>query len=326
MITKWKSFLQQNATAWKVSAAGKWQVLVHNNYHPHYTGLSLFWFHNDDRFPRVVTKICRQPELLSREFTNLSQAYSCAPGLVPRPLHVGLEGDFWLLWMEGVPGIPLAPQRRWKAPTLCSLVSMLSSLHNAFRHQVTVRDCRYQRTVTAPLDSLAQFGASLAIRELCGRVARQASPGWLDSQPVIPQHGDLFRSNVLISGDQWHVVDWESFGMLDLPGYDLITILCSLLFESGPLPEQWNPSLVRQIPALMKTYVWYLGIAPPDISILLPLALANWFHLQWCDGRKAFATRMYLFTQHYAENSIQWHSIFLGQDLSGSTNVEVGAP
>lgn len=310
MLTKWKSFLQANAADWQLPATENWQVLVHNNYHSHYAGLNLFWFAPRDRFPRVVTKLCRQPELLKREFSNLSHAYSCASTLVPRPLHVGADGNYWALWMGGVEGVPLVPRACWKAPVLRSMVAMLGSLHRALGKAASGSDHRHERMVTVPLKTLAEFRSSPAVRELCLTVAEKASAAWLASQPAIPQHGDLFRSNILNSGHQWHVVDWESFGMLDLPGYDLLTLLCSLLLESGPEPEKWNPRLLREVPSLLRIYAEQVGLVLADIPLLLPLTLANWFHLQWRDGRREFINRMYGIIQNYADHMDQWHSNF----------------
>jgi hypothetical protein len=109
------------------------------------------------------------------------------------------------------------------------------------------------------------------------------------------------------------VVDWESFGKIDLPFYDLLTLLVSLLLEEGRRPEQWNVTLVKQIPALISAYARGLGVAVANVHLMLPLTLANWFHMQWSDGRKEFAEMMYKAIEHYFERPAVWENVFSGE-------------
>jgi hypothetical protein len=65
------------------------------------------------------------------------------------------------------------------------------------------------------------------------------------------------------------------------------------------------------VPGLVEHYAETLGTAPIDIRLMLPLTLANWFYLQWCDGRAAFSTRMYRIINHYFENVESWETVFV---------------
>jgi hypothetical protein len=46
---------------------------------------------------------------------------------------------------------------------------------------------------------------------------------------------------------------------------------------------------------------------------LLPLTLANWFYLQWTDGRVEFSNRLYPAIKDYFENRERWENIFLSR-------------
>ena len=61
----------------------------------------------------------------------------------------------------------------------------------------------------------------------------------------------------------------------------------------------------------MNRYEHGLGETFPHVSLCLPLTLANWFHLQWVDGRREFTTRMYQTIQHYFEHADLWEEVFL---------------
>ncbi len=131
--------------------------------------------------------------------------------------------------------------------------------------------------------------------------------------PVVPQHGDFFSGNLLLHRKQWHIVDWESFGFIDLPLYDVLTFFLSLLQTGEGDAEAWSPSLAANIPALMSWYAEQFGLSRKDMALLLPLTLMNWFHLQWTDGRRAFATRTYKAIENYFRNPESWERIIVGK-------------
>ena len=309
MIGDCRTMLKQNAREWNIPDAGDWRVLLSNNYQSNYSTLALFWFANGAEFPSVVTKIFGSPEIPMREFENLKEVHAVAPALSPRPLHVGQAGEFWMLWMEGMPGWPFQARKDSSPTRLESVVDALVTIHLAVRREPAGGD-RHRRMVVEPLRSLEQFGGAESVRAGCARLAARCSEEWLGSLSAIPQHGDFFLSNLLSYRNQWYVLDWESYGMIDLPFYDLFTFLISVLRGGGEAPGSWSPSLAGQVPSLIHRYARGLGEDFPDASLFLPLTRANWFHLQWVDGREEFAARMYQMIQHCFEHADLWEEVF----------------
>ena len=68
---------------------------------------------------------------------------------------------------------------------------------------------------------------------------------------------------------------------------------------------------MREVPALVKEYARHLKLSFEDIRLLLPLTLANWFYLQWSDGRREFTSSMYKIIQDYFEHTNAWEKVFL---------------
>ncbi len=311
VIGRWRAFLLERAAQWGLPDGGTWSCLFSNNYQPHYSSICLLWFHDGDEFPQVVSKLYREPAILEREFRNLTRVHASAPALVPKPLHFGQQDEFWTLWMEGVPGWRIHPKDVSSA-TLRSLIAMVTSLHSAVLESSSrPNPDRYRQIVTDPLATVARYGDSASVKAGCAGVAAGTSAEWVRSLAVIPQHGDLFFSNVLAHRGQWRVVDWESFGTIDFPFYDVFTLLLSLLRPGGDTPEQWDAALLKHVPGLMASYARALGLSSTDIPLLLPLTLANWFHLQWTDGRQEFCGHMYKTIQHYFEHPDVWARAFL---------------
>jgi hypothetical protein len=311
MIGELRRFLLDHSSAWGLPADGEWSPLWHNNYHPHCSNLNVLWFHNSDTFPRVVTKLYHTATIPDREYDNLRFAYTHAPEIVPKPLHCGSQNGFSALWMGGLSGLRVEPHDCRRPAVLKSLTETVLSFHAAVKQRSEGFGDRYQRSTVEPLQTLAAYGDSRVVREGCAAVAQAVSVNWLAGLPIIPQHGDLVVTNVLRHGDQWHMVDWESFGTIDLPFHDLFTLLFSALRPAGPTPENWDSALVKRIPAAVSLYAGSVGISPDDVAKLIPLILANWFHLQWSDGRKEFTRLMYQSIQHYFANTQLWNNVFV---------------
>lgn len=310
MIHRWRALLEERARDWNLAAGGSWSFLLFNNYYPQSANIILHWFRNGGKFPQVVAKLCTEESVLKREFQSLTYVYSRASMSVPRPLDLVKQGKYVGLWMEGVPGLcSLLPDHRLSR--LQSVVEMLASVHGRVRNGGSgVGLERHRRMVLDPLVTVEQLGSAHAVLKGCAELRRRISTEWLDSLPVIPQHGDLFPGNLLVHNERWHVVDWESFGVVDFPFYDLLTLLVSLVTADGEKLERWDEDMVRQVPGLIECYAQKLGLNAESVSLLLPLTLANWIHLQWCDGRKKFTDRMYQTFEHYFEHQDRWQQVF----------------
>ncbi len=312
MIAECKAFLLANSSRWKLPARGEWTFVFHNNYHPHCNSINLLWFRQRDQFPIVVTKIYRDPEILNREFDNLKRVHAAAPDLVPRPLHLGQLAGFWMLWMTGLPGSRFRIEEKYSQDALRSIVEALIALHTALRTATADGATRYRKMVSAPLEAVSSFEHSSAVRTSCKALAARISPDWVSSLPVIPQHGDFFSGNLLLHKEHWHIVDWETFGFVDLPLYDLFTFCLSLLRAGAGNPETWPASLPSLIAPLVSRYCKQFSLLRSDGAVLLPLTLVNWFHIQWADGRREFAERTYEAIESYFRDTDAWETAILG--------------
>jgi hypothetical protein len=70
--------------------------------------------------------------------------------------------------------------------------------------------------------------------------------------PARLQHGDLWPPNVLVDGASWYVLDFEQFGRIRVPLYDLLHMLhmCSEVRRPAAASEQpWAERLVTGDPA-----------------------------------------------------------------------------
>lgn len=312
MIQERKAYLETNVTAWNLPRTGEWNCVIFNNYHPHCTNIDLLWFHSGSKHPLAVAKLSHDDRILRREYQNLIWAHQRAEEWTPKPLVLRTSGEFTELWMTGVPGLSFEslPHRE---RSLGSLADTIAGMHSAFcERDAQPAEDRYERAVLAPVATMSRYGDNPAVRSGCADLARRVLPEWIASLPVIPQHGDLFAGNVISAGRHWRFLDWECLGAVDLPYYDLFTLLMSELKVSETPAGQWSPALVKQIPLILSSYTRRLGLKPEDVRLALPLALLNWFHVQTVDGRDEFSTRMYRAAIAYFQNTEAWNRVFCG--------------
>lgn len=90
------------------------------------------------------------------------------------------------------------------------------------------------------------------IEETYTRVAAQAF-----SLPAIPQHGDCTQSNFLVEGRTLGLIDWDRFGDIQLPLFDLLTFI-----------ERITPKKENPLQAHKKTIDELLAILHVDPSAL----------------------------------------------------------
>ena len=247
MIENWKRILSVRAAEWGLPTGGDWNFLFLNTYNAPCPTINLLWFHGEEPFPRVVTKMCRDGASLVEEFRCPPDGFHpVAPRYVPRPMHLGNADGFCMLWMEGVPGRRIPPGQYGK-PVLDTSVDMVTSIHRAVnKGKGGPRRTGTRVMVSNSLKCNSSAGADHAVREGCPRPRsskwRPHSDGCKDL-PVIPQHGDLYPDNILRYKDQCHIVDWENFGAIDLPFYDLLTLLIAFLRAIRTRAEGVGPRL-----------------------------------------------------------------------------------
>ena len=311
-VERWKTILSAKAAKWGMPAGDEWRCLLHNNYHPTVATINVLWFHQDEYYPRAFTKV-RKEDVLIREFKKLEAIHQAAGDYVPKPLSVDKVDGVWMLWMAGVPGSRIPPRKTYRRAELVSIIDMLSSIHGAVKKSSGEHGSeRHACMVAKPLEALIQFGDSTIVREGCAELVQSHSVAWMNALPVIPQHGDLFLDNILRHEDRLYVVDWEYFGVVDLPFYDLLTLLFSMLRVSGETPDSFDPELVQQVPFLVERYARSLGLPVSLMAELLPLLMANWFYLYWVEGKEPMAAKAYRTIAAYFMNRRAWGEIFVG--------------
>lgn len=303
MINQCRSLLETHVTEWGLPVERDWTFLVYNNYNPRYSNLNIFWFQQHQQTPLVMTKVFPEASLPSQEFQNLQDVYAYAAEAVPRPLGLYQQDDFWTLWMTAVPGSRLTTDLL-SDTAIDQFSDALARIHSG------VAGKRSPQPATSDpggdfFEAAIQRSESLAAN--CRRIRAEYTQSWLEAMPKLPQHGDLYTDHILVGGsNSWHIVDWETLGEIDLPYYDVITLLLSLAGEAPP--RAWNAGLERYGRRLLARYSKSLQLAPQDFLRLLPLILARWARAQRSPARESSA---YSVLEDYFSHAREWEQALL---------------
>lgn len=320
MIPELTRFLVEHSREWGLPETDNWRALVHNNYHPNESGMNVFWFHGGAAYPSVVTKMWPQREPLLREFEALQHLYPRVP--VPHPFHFSELFGYWALWMAGVPGQRLDVAKN-RAAALRRIGEIVIPFHRSTQESNgAVRRNRYEYAVARPLDTVMRFGDSQTVREAALELLREAGAEWLNQLPVIKQHGDLWPANIVSDHNRIYIVDWEGYGVIDLPLYDLVT--CSMsIARIGP--GQWDQPAITEIGWLADRYASAFQLSQADLGILFPLALCNWLQLHWTEGRAEFCRNAYRLIEDYFSCVQRWGSLAAWSAQTASEPLRTGA-
>lgn len=199
------------------------RVLMYNNFDLSTSSILLFFFSQKMKKPDVLVKLGRNVRVVRREFDNLCVLHRRVPGLAPAPLFLENIDSFAALGMRVVAGRRIS---HWdeRVARLPALVDRLIDFHRGVADGGLMPEPLGDELLK-PFAKIAALRRDPAITKpyarICDDVAKALPRQTL---PRIPQHGDFYFDNVLICGDRIMIVDWEDFGQVHIPGYDLFCL------------------------------------------------------------------------------------------------------
>lgn len=267
---------------------GEWcqppaQVFMYNNCDSSNSSILLIIFARGMKHPGVVVKLCRRIMIGKREYENLCAVQDRIRHLSPVPLFFDTIDSFGVLGMSALPGNRISTWDE-RVDRLPALVDRLISFHRSV-HLGNMDEDHSVRCFREPFEAVRKLKGYTEIVATFGRMGEALTPLFQKtSLPRLPQHGDFYFDNILIDGERISVVDWEDFGEIFLPGYDLF---CLLLNFYDPLDRQEGKRFFEDscLGAAMRkgieVYFRAFGL-PPDLAggILAFTLIQQFLHSQ----------------------------------------------
>ena len=224
----------------------------------------------------ITVKVSRNADL-QREFESQRASYSVLPEYVPEPLAFGESKGLFLLASEGVPHVRLTmvTMRGARKRIPCAIGEYARRSTGVFVNQ---------KSTSQHLDDLDNAIYSLRDRRLAialGSYIRSVELEKVHMLPHIRQHGDFVINNIGITDTGIVIFDWEDFGRVELPGFDIGLLLMSCLGYNADFIKLWFEQGVPQdLDEVIAAAREGLGLSRAMLWMLLPLYLVHFLYLK----------------------------------------------
>jgi aminoglycoside phosphotransferase (APT) family kinase protein len=241
----------------------------------------VFIFPSGSREPRVIVKLSQDTASIAREFNALDRLSSQLPRHVPRPYLHGERRGFGFVAMEAVAGgpIPVAAFEHFAG----DIVRKVIEIHSLVKEGAMSDDVR-RAELLEPLSEFERTWTSghEGLRSLCCSVRTSLEGLRTVGLPRVFQHGDFCLDNLIARPDRSVVViDWEDFGAVGLPAYDLVSLFVSLDGRE-PFTER---SLERLLTKALYLYMDRLKLDSRWLGVLVPLGMMRFAMFCAAKGR-----------------------------------------
>jgi thiamine kinase-like enzyme len=142
-------------------------------------------------------------------------------------LGEGIIDGYRYLIQEAVSGKRLKKTDGRKTKQVLTLILELHKLFGIGEREIN--DVFLARYINEPIQKFLDFYGFRGTRleNACRLVAGEFKKQKGQKIPLIWQHGDFHFANIFIDGEKMKLLDWENFGEIELPMYDLFTFLSS---------------------------------------------------------------------------------------------------
>ena len=212
------------------------RILMYNNFGPADvertpSSALLFLFPEIDNRPEIVIKLNRDITALRLEYEALCTIEKFMKGLAPAPLFFESYGDWGILGMSSLYGKCLAAWDK-RVKVLPIVVDRLLTCHLKLSGEI---QRPYQ--FLSPQEVYAILKTVNGSPELLDQISDLWESVCIDltksALPCIAQHGDFCFPNILFYENNIFFLDWEDFGEITLPSYDVFCLLLNLYVPDG---------------------------------------------------------------------------------------------
>lgn len=214
--------------------------------------------------PIIFIKTVRESgynKIIEDGFEKLKSVYkSLSDGSVPKPIYLGNYQGIVFSLETAIVGKQFHSCKKQK--DLERFLDWFFKFQNSMAKKERLSSDQSKYYVDRLVDGfLKLYKLEKDSGELIEILASKTKEG-ADSLPLIIQHGDLTPDNVINDRGEIKVIDWDNFGKIDLPLFDLLVFL-----------QRWSGirdvSFVDKYPAVIEEYFKRFKIDKKALKLLL---------------------------------------------------------
>lgn len=288
------------------------QFLIYNNFDPVISSMLLFLFSAGEKSPGIVIKICKTAGIIEKEYENLRILKNQLNYLVPSPLFFNRIDSFEVMAMEMVKGNHL-DNLSVNSNLLSLLVDKMIIFHKTVQ-KGKLKHNQLNELIDQSLSSIKSKDKNSPLSSFYSNSMQKLLENFEPFNfPKIPQHGDFFISNVLYNSGEICILDWEDFGQICIPGYDLYFLLLDLFANERFLAERSSHKIMKIKNSIKDNIIKYFesfSIPSKYSRIIFLITLLEQFEYSYRLGRSS----IYYFWNRlmsYSENSEKYDHLFV---------------
>jgi hypothetical protein len=166
---------------------------------------------------------------LRDEYVALRIAHEAFPDNVPQPVGFYQKSGLEILICRGIRHKKVRSLQDYRHIIHKEIKAILKGSKIFFREEKPSSP-HMQQLMTA-CDYFKNRPFSNAMRDWLGNL----NSTLVNSLPHIKQHGDLTLYNMGVAGDKLIIFDWEDFGKISIPGFDLCCLAVNSVTQFSPM-------------------------------------------------------------------------------------------
>ena len=218
------------------------RIFIYNNFDLKASCVLFMVFSPQSRKPSLVVKLSRNRQAIKYEYDNLVLIQKKAPGIAPVPLFFEKMDSFGVFYMRAIQSYQISKWNK-RVKIIPHVVDRLIYLHcNVKQENFTEQETT--RRLLEPLNYFREISKDSKLSAAYDKIGKSILADLAGyCLPQIPQHSDIFFDNILIQDGKIFFLDWEDFGHVKVPGYDLF---CFFLNFFHPHQENENINLFNE--------------------------------------------------------------------------------
>jgi hypothetical protein len=166
---------------------------------------------------------------LRGEYEALRIAHQAIPGNVPQPVGLYQKAGLEILICRGIRHKKVRSLQAHRDIVQKEIKAILKTSKVFFREEKP--SSPHTQQLMTVFDYFKNHPLSIAMQDWL----RNLNPRLINSLPHIKQHGDLTLYNMGVARNKLIIFDWEDFGKITIPGFDLCCLAVNSVTRFSPM-------------------------------------------------------------------------------------------
>lgn len=288
------------------------RFLIYNNFDPIAGNLLLFIFSEGEKHPGIVIKISKIGENIKNEYENQRDLWKKLHFFIPEPLLFREIDSCGVIAMKVVRGNHLS-RISMNSDLLSSLVDKMIFFHKKVQ-KGKIAPALLHSQINNTLKSIEHKNSNDQLVSFFSETLKQLHRKLkFKGIPRIPQHGDFLVNNILHNFDEICILDWEDFGRINIPGYDLYCLLLDLFGDKNFLDNRYSPGVKKMKIAIRDNifkYFSYFSLSSELSRLVFITTILKQFDYSFQAGRSSVQV-LWDRLRDYAENTKRYDRLFV---------------